>query len=120
MSKILLVDDDANLLNLVAQWLEQEQHDVISAKNGALAASILEKEKFDLIVTDIVMPDKEGLGLIMEIRQSDSAVPIIAISGAANNSHVYLANAKKLGADRILTKPLDQEYFVGTINELLK
>mgnify|MGYP002725872136 CR=1 FL=1 len=120
MSKILVVDDDPNLLNLVKQWLELDQHFVVSAANGNQATTKMNNEEFDLIITDIVMPDKEGLGLIREIRQSNGDIPILAMSGTKKNSDTYLAHAKKLGADRILVKPLAHDFFIGTVNELLK
>ena len=120
MSKILVVDDEKILLALVAGWLEFEQHVVVCAENGNQAITKMKNEEFDLIITDIVMPDKEGIGLIMEIRQKNSDIPIIAMSGADRNRDAYLANAKKLGANRILSKPLDHNSFIGTVNELVK
>jgi len=120
MPNILVVDDDQNILDIVKKWLELNQHVVVTSLDGSMALKMMNNEKFDLIVTDIVMPEKEGIGLIMEIRNENSDIPIIAMSGADRNRDAYLANAKKLGANRILRKPLDHDFFIGTVNELLK
>jgi DNA-binding NtrC family response regulator len=120
MSKILIVDDDENILKLLTKWLELETHEVVPAINGQQAMDIMESEDFDLVVTDIVMPEKEGIELIVNVRRRNEQIPIIAMSGAGQNRDAYLSNAKKLGASRVLTKPIDRDFFIGTVNEVLK
>jgi DNA-binding response OmpR family regulator len=110
MAKILLVDDEVMLLYALGKVLSNAGHQVITAGNGIEAEKMFILHAPDLIITDLIMPDKEGLGLITVLRRKHPSVPIIAISaGGRGNSGLYLNMAKCLGATYTLSKP-----FTGT------
>jgi len=119
MNRILVIEDDFQLRKLVSIVLEKEGYEVVSAANGKVGLKLSMEEPFDLIITDLVMPDKEGLETIMEIRKK-SVVKIIAMSGGGSfEPEVYLAMAKKLGANKTIEKPFDLNYLVASVKELL-
>ena len=90
--------------------------DVLLAADGREAIEILEEHQVDLVVTDLVMLDQEGLETIMAIRRLAPQMKIVAMSGAFGGA--YLAVARKLGADAILTKPIDPRRLRETIDGL--
>lgn len=97
---ILLVDDDDDVLNLI-QFIFKDDYQLYLAENGRKALEIFEQTKFDLIITDCVMPEVDGVQLIKNIRNT-SQVPIIAITGIDST---FLLKSLKLGATEILSKP---------------
>jgi DNA-binding response OmpR family regulator len=106
VSRVLLVDDDADLLALMDAAFTRAGYATRTAANGRLALAVLKTYRPDLVVTDIVMPEMEGIGAIMEIKRDPNAPKIIAISGAGPGSRRdYLKWAKHLGADEVLAKP---------------
>src|SRR4051812_37978620 len=107
MSRILLVDDDDQLRQFLQFTLTGMGHQVIEASNGEEALREFELHPFDIVVTDIVMPDKEGLETIAELKRKHPGVPIVAMSGGGENAQPmdYLRMAKMLGATRLLAKP---------------
>jgi DNA-binding response OmpR family regulator len=115
MQKILIVDDDHMIREMCREVLDGEGYTVLDANNGRLATEILEKnDDIELVITDIVMPEKDGIQFIGELRRHSSEIKIIAISGGGKiNADQYLDMARKLGADLILEKPFN-------IDELLK
>lgn len=119
MAKVLIVDDDQAILDIVEIWLEGEGHSVQKALDGDAALEQSDAEDFDLMITDIIMPKTEGIQLIIKIRKKHENMRIIAISGGKNKEGNYLDAAKKLGADSILSKPLEQTSFVNAVNDLL-
>ena len=102
----MVVDDDSQIRELMCQALTQWGHTVTCAENGSIALGFIRKQLFDSVVTDILMPGKDGLELIGELRRSHPGVRIVAISGGGrgSSSH-YLDVAKSLGAHAVLTKP---------------
>ena len=105
-TRVLLVDDDADLLALMDAAFTQAGYATRTATNGRHALSVLKTYRPDLVVTDIVMPEMEGIGAIMAIKRDPNAPKIIAISGAGPGSRRdYLKWAKHLGADETLAKP---------------
>jgi CheY-like chemotaxis protein len=109
MSKlILLVDDDVTVLQSLFPILEQAGHRVLVAPGGKEAARAIEVGRFDVIVTDIFMPDLDGLELIRLARIADSAARIVAMSDYDRHSGFHiLAIAQQLGADATLQKPIE-------------
>src|SRR5262245_27945662 len=108
--RALVVDDDELVQNFVRSVLEGQGFEVYVAGDGKTATSIYEKHSdFSLVVTDILMPDADGIALIMNIRQGTAGAPqpkIIAISGGGFiKAEEYLESAGELGADVTLTKP---------------
>jgi len=104
--KVLLVDDDPALLALMAAAFTRAGYAIRTATNGRKALAVLEDYRCDLVVTDIVMPELEGIGAILEIKRHRNPPKVIAISGAGPGSRRdYLKWAKVLGADEVLAKP---------------
>lgn len=120
MAKILLVDDNAELLELAAMFLREADHSVTMAADGKEAMRLVEGNAFDLIITDIVMPEKEGLETIRELRRKNPAVKIIAISGGGHVApENYLVMARMLGAAQSLTKPFSGEELLAAVSRVL-
>jgi CheY-like chemotaxis protein len=105
-TRVLLVDDDADLLALMDSAFRKAGYATRTATNGRHALTVLKTYRPDLVVTDIVMPEMEGIGAIMQIKRDPNAPKIIAISGAGPGSRRdYLKWARHLGADETLAKP---------------
>lgn len=118
--QILLVDDDMQFLSFMNEMLTLQHYDVMLADNGESGLARYESKKPDLIITDIVMPGKEGIEMIMEIRNSDSDIPIVAISGGnLGNADSYLGMAKKLGATAVFEKPFSMPDMLSVLKKLL-
>ncbi|MCB0282995.1 MAG: response regulator [Calditrichae bacterium] len=118
--KILFVDDDDILREAYCAILEKKGFDVTAVHDGSYVKGALNKKKFDAVITDIVMPNKEGLETIKDIREIDKNVPILAISGGGRISpHNHLKLAKIMGASDALYKPFDGDTLISKINELL-
>jgi DNA-binding NtrC family response regulator len=121
MANILVVDDDNLMREMLLQLLTLEGHSATGAENGAIAEKLMEKTVFDLVITDIVMPEKEGLEIIMHIHKSNPSIPIIAVSGGARiEPGSYLDIAKQLGAKYTFTKPINRSELVAAINTCIK
>lgn len=120
MARILIVDDDADIRSFLTRKLTQARHEVREAENGIDASRILRKERFDLVITDIIMPDKEGLQTIMELKSTTHPhLKIIAMSGGGiGSARDYLHMARELGADATIAKPFSLDDLLGKIAEL--
>jgi DNA-binding response OmpR family regulator len=104
--KVLIIDDDPALLRLMAMAFQAAGFGVVSADNGRKGVRMASAHRPDLVVTDIVMPDIEGIGAIRAIKQGARPPKVIAISGAGRSRGAdYLSWAKHLGADEVLAKP---------------
>lgn len=120
MARILVFDDELSILLMIKKMLEKAGHEVDLALNGREGIELLEKNRPDLVITDILMPEKEGLETIMELRKKYPALKIIAISGGGRiGPEGYLPSAKHLGADMVFQKPLVQKEFMEAISLLL-
>ena len=121
MSAILVIDDDASVREVVSEMLRLEGHEVIIAENGRDAVPLLSARHIDLVITDLIMPEKEGIETISEIRRTDSRIPIIAISGGGRlGPGDYLETARYIGADATLAKPFARQELLATIDALLE
>jgi CheY-like chemotaxis protein len=120
MAKILVLDDEVSIVLMIKKMLERAGHEVEMALNGLDGMILFEQNKPDLLITDIIMPEKEGLETIFELRQKYPDLKIIAISGGGRISpEGYLPGAKLLGADMVFQKPLDQKEFMQAVATLL-
>jgi len=120
MAKILVLDDELSILLMIKKMLEKAGHEVSLALNGREGMELFEKNRPDLLITDIIMPEKEGLETIFELRRKFPELKIIAISGGGRISpDGYLPGAKLLGADMTFQKPLDQKEFLQAVSQLL-
>ena len=121
MAKILVIDDEAPIAVMIKKMLEKAGHEVEIAINGYEGLILFDKFHPELLITDIVMPEKEGLELIFELRRKNPELKIVAISGDGRFQYQgYLTSAKHLGANMVFQKPLDHKEFMKSISELLK
>jgi len=116
-SEILVVDDDPAIRSLFHKVLTRGGYHVTEASDGAQALAAVEKGGLDLVITDLVMPGKEGIETIVEIHKHHPEVKIIAVSGAFGGS--YLSIASTLGAGAVLAKPVSDEMLLDTVRRLL-
>ncbi len=121
MARILVMDDDEQIRTTIHQVLDLEGHEVIEAPDGKEGINLFKESGADLIITDIVMPEKEGLETITELRRDFPDIKIIAISGGGRGDpKSYLTLAKGFGALRTLTKPFEREELLEAVRELLE
>ena len=121
MASILVVDDNEQLRSTIRRGLTLAGHDVTEAANGRAALALLVGARFDLILTDIVMPDMEGLELTRLIRKQDATAKVIAMSGGGRGTaDDYLAFATRFGATATLQKPFTIEDLTKTIAAALR
>ncbi len=117
--QVLVIDDDVAVRQTIALLLEDAGIDVTQAADGKEGLRAFQRSRPDLIVTDIIMPEKEGIQTITDIRKQDARVPIIAISGGGRIGNTdFLEIASKLGATVTLAKPFDPEILVALIRKL--
>lgn len=120
MARILVIDDDEQIRFLLQQMLEQEGFEVDVAQDGRIGMMLHRKNPAELVITDIIMPDQEGLETIQQFRQEFPKVKIIAISGGGRiGPESYLVLAKKFGAMKTFVKPIDRDELLEAIQELL-
>lgn len=113
---VLLVDDDALLRRTLAGYLEDQPYNVLLAADGDEALAELRRSKVDIVVTDILMPNREGIETIIEIRNTGYALRLIAMSGGARLGTIdYLEIAERLGADAVLHKPFSRAEFLAAL-----
>ena len=121
MSRILVVDDDAQVRELICAILAAYGYDIAEASNGKTAVRMYHEQPFDLVITDLVMPDMEGIELIGELRKIDQNVKVIAISGGfLTASDTYLKTAKLMGAKHTLPKPFDTDELLSVVADVLE
>ncbi len=118
--RVLLVEDDDVLREVLRQTLKLEDFNVSCAPNGNEAIKLARIHHFDLVITDLVMPEKEGIETIRELRELDPEIKILAMSGGqGNTSRDYLPLAKMLGAAAVLKKPFDRLTLLRTVRQLV-
>jgi len=120
MQRILLVDDDDALRKMLRLNLEMMGYTVAEATNGKEALAAQQSEPADLILTDLVMPEKEGIETIGELRKKYPSAKIIAMSGGGRVSAAdYLKVAKMMGANFALAKPFSQQELAAALANIL-
>lgn len=120
MARILVIDDDDQVRNMVRQMLERDRHDVIVAEDGSVGVRRFREDPVDLVITNILMPEKEGLATIRELKADYPDLPIIAMSGGGTTAGVdFLRMAEHFGAARALKKPLEWGELTEAVNALL-
>ncbi len=125
MTRILVVDDDDQIRALLRDVLERDQFEVMDAADGDVALALQRKYPADLIITDLIMPSKDGIEMIMEFRKEFPLVPIIAISGGGSlgpgrvAAEDYLRLSKAFGAVCTFPKPLDMKLLLDKIRQML-
>ncbi|PAW66823.1 MAG: hypothetical protein B9S34_06985 [Opitutia bacterium Tous-C1TDCM] len=119
-SSVLVADDEEGIRNLVSLWLAQAGHRVAAADSGKTASALLKTQRFDIVVTDVVMPDGDGFELIAQVRRLQPASRILAISGGGKylQGADCLRMAQGLGAHGIVMKPFTREQFLAEFGNL--
>ena len=120
MARILIIDDDDQVRTMLRRTLEADGHEVDEAANGNIGISKYRGNPADLIITDIYMPEKEGLETIIELKRDHPEVRILAISGGSRDMDLdFLPVAAKLGAEKTLNKPIERRALLNAVSELL-
>lgn len=117
---ILIVDDDDMMRSFVKELLTINKFKITEADNGKSGLKAFLENTPDLVITDIIMPEMEGISFIKELRSHDKSIPIIAMTGNVHGRmEEFLDISAKLGADEILRKPIKSQDFLEAINKLL-
>jgi DNA-binding NtrC family response regulator len=116
--RILIVDDDQSVCRLLAAILEDSGYTTAQAPNGREAMALLESRPFDLVITDLVMPEQEGIETIKLLRRDFPELKVIAMSGAFGGD--YLRIAGYLGAHQTLQKPISVDALLRAVGAALK
>ena len=122
MADILLIEDDSQVRELMQMMLEKLGHTVRSAEDGDQGVALFEEAPAPFVVTDLLMPQKEGLETIRDLRRLDGSVKILAISGGgvSLSADGCLELARKLGADAILSKPFSSNQLEDALGDLMR
>lgn len=121
MTRILIVEDDEDIRDLVRDILEGEGYDVLVAGDGNVGSKLWREQAVDLVITDIVMPEKDGIETIAELRRHYPDVAVIAISGGGRvGPEHYLESAALLGAVSTLTKPFGRNDLLSEVRKALE
>ena len=120
MRRILIIDDDHHILLMIKKMLERAGFEVDLASNGVEGLKLFKEIPVDLVITDIIMPEKEGLETIRAMRRLCPDLKIIAMSGGGKiSADNYLDAAKIFGASKVLGKPFSQKQLVSAVNDIL-
>lgn len=121
MPRILIIDDDEDVRTMVVEVLARAGYQTAEATNGRAGIKLQKETPADLIVTDLIMPEQEGLETIMEIRRLFPQTKIMAMSGGGHDGVLdFLPMARKLGASRTLSKPFTTEQLLAAVRDVLK
>jgi DNA-binding NtrC family response regulator len=118
LAHLLIVDDDANTLASLARAFRLAGHEATVCDNAGRALELLKSQRFDMMLSDVVMPGKDGLALLEEVRQAGITLPVVMISGQANIE--MAVRATRLGAIDFLEKPLSTDKLLLTVDNVLK
>ena len=120
MARILIIDDEPQIRSMLKLMLERDGYEVAEAPDGIEGIRTYRQNPADLIITDLIMPNKDGIGVILDLKKEFPNVKIIAMSGGGlNKPEGYLKGAKKLGAACTLTKPIDRGEMLKAIKDVL-
>jgi DNA-binding NtrC family response regulator len=121
MERILVIDDEQQIRSMLRLMLERDGYEVVEAPDGIEGIKAYRQKPADLIITDLIMPNKDGIGMIIELQKEFPDVKIIAMSGGGlNKPEGYLKGATKLGAACTLTKPIDREKMLRAVKNIIK
>lgn len=120
MKRILVVDDEEQIRSMLYRMLSLEGYEVYTAEHGGMGMTMVKRHDFDLIITDMIMPVKDGIEFIMELTRDYPGLKILAISGGgAIKAERYLTMAGYLGDIPTLEKPFKQADFLALVAEQL-
>lgn len=118
MTKILVVDDDKALNALVTSYLSENGYEAVSCYDGTEALALMDKEQFDMIISDVMMPEMDGFVLAKKIRESDKKIPILFMTALDDKPSKQLGY--KLGVDDYVVKPFDCDLLMLRVGALLR
>lgn len=119
-TNILVIDDEEQVRHFLQKTLKRGGYNVAEAPDGKVGLRMFHENKYDLIITDLIMPCKEGMEVIIELRRNYPDVKIIAISGGGQiHADDYLTLAKNLGAIATIAKPFSEQKLLETVNQAL-
>lgn len=120
MARILIIDDDVTIQTVFQRFLIGKGYEVSVASDGRKGLRRLDEENIDLVITDIMMPETDGLEVVMAIRGKGWDIPVIAISGGMHAMPMdFLPMAKKFGACKVLYKPIEMDDLLAAVEEVL-
>jgi CheY-like chemotaxis protein len=120
MTKILVIDDDAIVRKTIVQLLEDDGYQVVSADDGRRGMALFRSAQPDLVITDIIMPEQEGIQTITEMRKAKPDAKIIVISGSGSIGNIdFLRIAQHLGASDAIAKPFDPDDLLKRVKHCL-
>ncbi|MEZ4387388.1 MAG: response regulator [Candidatus Krumholzibacteriia bacterium] len=119
MATILVIDDDQEVREFLVTVLERAGHEVSAASNGRDGVAMFREKPVQVVITDIIMPEKDGIETILDLRRAHPDLKVIAISGGGRTTpENYLHSARLLGADRAMRKPFKNEEILRAVAEL--
>ncbi|WP_372808022.1 response regulator [Pontiella sp.] len=120
MKKILVIDDDPSVQKLFSMFLGKKGYQIQVADNGKIGMDLMERDQPDLIITDILMPEMDGLEILLKIRKTRADLPVIAISGGSRALPInFLKQASLFGAKHVFEKPVPLNVLNETVRDLL-
>ncbi|MGA1867433.1 MAG: response regulator [bacterium] len=121
MARILIIDDDVQIQEMLKQMLERAGYEVVTAPNGKVAIKLYREDPADLIITDLIMPEMEGIETIRKFKRDFPNIAIIAMSGGGRISpDSYLGMVKKFGVKHTFVKPIKRAELLEAVQELLQ
>jgi CheY-like chemotaxis protein len=120
MPNILIVDDDDDIRRVLRRILETDGHVVVDCANGQDALHAMGARRPDLVITDVYMPEMDGIEFLVHLRERDPDLPVLAVSGGSlATADFVLEDASQLGANAVLSKPFDIDEMRRTVRRLL-
>jgi CheY-like chemotaxis protein len=121
MESILIIDDEAQIRSMIRLVLERAGYSVMEAADGVEGIRRFRETPVNLIITDLIMPNKDGIGMIIELKKEFPDIKIIAMSGGGlNRPEGYLRGAQKLGAACTLSKPINRQELLRSVKDTLE
>ncbi len=119
MATVLIIEDDQEVRDYLVAVLSRAGHTVTAAGNGRDGVAAFREQPTQVVITDIIMPEKDGIETILDLRREHPDLKVIAISGGGRSTpENYLHSARLLGADRAIRKPFKNEEILGAVREL--
>lgn len=119
MIRIMVVDDDEAFRQTVCELLAEGDFEILSAESGTQLFTVLKKQSVDIVLTDIVMPDEDGLEIVRKIKKMNPAPKIVAMSGGGRIAATdYLEIARLMGVSATIRKPFKQQELVGLLQQV--
>jgi CheY-like chemotaxis protein len=119
MATVLIIEDDQEVRDYLVAVLGRAGHTVTAAGNGRDGVAVFREQPTQVVITDIIMPEKDGIETILDLRREHPELKVIAISGGGRSTpENYLHSARLLGADRAIRKPFKNEEILGAVREL--